>query len=258
MNGPGRPRSTDLAIASGLAILGLFVSVISPATWVRAVALAPLVLAAPGYAIAAALFPPGAIEREDRIVYAAAFSVSASALGGLALQVFLGLDRTTWLVFLVLVTLAAGLVAQMRRETLPIQSTDKPAYRPPAGPLWAVAFLAALAIAGGAISIASGGVREQLSRQRFASLWAVPAGPEPGAAGVKIGVLNHGGPAGYTLEVSSAGAVVESRPLRLDPDELWEARLGPELTAGSDLLLVTLYHRSTPYRSVEVYLGEGL
>jgi hypothetical protein len=256
--GAGRPRSLDLAIACGLAALGLLVSIVSPEGWSQAVALAPLVLAAPGYAITAALFPPGAVDRAELVVYSFVFSVSASALGGLALQVVLGLDRTAWLVLLVLLTLAASTIAQARRDALPIQSARKPAMRLPAGPLWAVAILAALASAGGAIGIGAEGVREQLSRQRFASLWAVPIEADVGSAGVKVGVRNHGGPAAYRLEVRSAGEIVERRRLRLAPDQLWEARLGPEVTADSGSLLVTLYHASTPYRSVELNIGEGL
>jgi hypothetical protein len=245
-------------IACGLAAFGLLVSIVSPGGWPQTVALAPLVLAAPGYAISAALFPPGAAGREELVVYTFVFSISASALGGLALQVFLGLDRTAWLVLLVVLTLAASTVAQARRGALPIQHAFEPAFRGPAGALWAVALLAALAIAGGAIGIGAEGVREQLSRQRFASLWAVPTGADAGSAGVKLGVLNHGGPATYRLEVRGVGEIVERRRLRLAPDQLWEARLDPEVIPNSGPLLVTLYHGLTPYRSVELNIGEGL
>jgi len=249
---PGRPRSLDLAIACGLAALGLLVSIFSPGGWLQAAALAPLALAVPGYAIAAALFPPGAIEREDRLVYSFVFSVSAAALGGLVLQIVLPLDRGAWLGLLVLLTFAAGVVAQWRRATLPIQHASAPPIRPPGGVLWAIAFLTALTIAGGAITIAAGGVREQQSRQRFASLWALPVkAAEGGATRVEVGVWNHGGPAAYRLEVSRDERAIQNLRLRLGPNQRWHIKLGPRISAAGPLLL-TLYHRSAPYRNVEL------
>jgi Protein of unknown function (DUF1616) len=251
VNRRGGAGSRDLAIACGLAGLGLITSIASPADWERAVAMAPLVLAVPGYAIAAALFPPGSIERADRVVYSFALSVSAAALGGLALQVALDLGRTTWLLLLVVLTLAASAVAGSRRSKLPRRAPRRP-VRPPEGVLWAGALLAALAIVGAAIAIAAEGVREQQSKQRFASLWAVPAQSESGADRIEVGVWNHGGPAAYRLEASNGEGTIESLRLRLGPGRRWRARLDPPASAEDGPLLITLYHRATPYRSLEL------
>jgi uncharacterized membrane protein len=221
--------------------------------WLQALLLAPLVLAIPGYAIAAAIFPPGSIERADRIVYSFVFSISVAALGGVVLQVVLRLDRTAWLILLAIVTVAAGLVARWRGGALPIQGfPDRPPVRPPSGALWAVALLSALAIAGGAVSIAVEGVRKQQRGQRFASLWAVPERIGAGAPRVEVGVWNHGGPAAYRLEVRSEERTFANLRLRLEHNQRWQAMLGPEVPARGRAVLVTLYHRSAPYRSVEL------
>jgi uncharacterized protein DUF1616 len=249
---PAPARAWDLVLTGALAALGLVVSLFAPGGWLQAAAPMPLALAVPGYAIAAALFPPGAIERGDRIVYSFALSVSAAALGGLVLQVVFDLSRDTWLGLLLAVTLAASAVAWSRRIAMPIQTTARPPVRPPAGLLWLAAFLAAIAIAGAAIAIAVHGAREQQGKQRFASLWAVPAATSEGARPVIVGVWNHGGPAAYRLDVSSGGRAIQSLRLRLDPDQRWQARLAPGTLARRGSLLLTLYHGSAPYRSVEL------
>ena len=131
-------------------------------SWLQALLL-PFVLFVPGYAIAAALFPPQTIRRSDRVVYSFVFSISAAALGGLALQVFVGLGLGAWLGLLLAITLGAAAIALVRRDSLPIQAAPRPRLRLPARPLWALGFLAALAIAGVSVSIAVQGVREQQS-----------------------------------------------------------------------------------------------
>jgi hypothetical protein len=245
-------RSPDLAIACGAAVAGLLISIADPENWLQAAVLTPLVLVVPGYAIAAALFPPGGIRHLDRIIYTFAFSISASALGGLALQLVLELDRAAWLGLLVVITVAASAVAGARRATLPIQRRDPAAsIRLPTSPAWAIALLA-LAITAGAIAIAIEGVHEQQSRQHFASLWALPGHSEAGATWVETGIWNHGGPANYRLEISGDGQTIYSRQLRLAPHQRWSAKLRPTVPAGTDVLVVALKHRSSTYRELEL------
>lgn len=255
MTGRAPARSRDLAVACALAALGLAIAIVSPGGWLQAATLAPLVLLVPGYALAAALFPPGTLDHEDRVVYSFALSVSSAALGGLTLQVVLGLGRGTWLGLLIGVTLAASAVARARRNALPIQTTPTPPARPPAELLWLLAFLAALAVAGGAIVVAAHGVRQQQSEQRFASLWAVPAKASGGPARVIVGVWNHGGPASYRLKVSVGGKLIQTLRLRLHPNQRWHTTLTPRSTPGARPLRMTLFHGATAYRSVELGIG---
>ena len=206
--------------------------------------LAALALGASGYAICAALFPPGALEEEERWAYSFVFAISAAALGGLLVQLFFDLGRGAWVAIAVATTLGAAAVA-WRRRGWRRPSARKAARRLPAGALWALGFGAAAAIACGAVAIATSGVREQHSRQRFASLWAVPHGER-----VEAGVWNHGGPARYELAVSSAGKPVERLQLHLGPDQHWSALLGPGVSVLSGETTIVLYHGRLAYRSV--------
>ena len=229
-------------------------------SWLQALLL-PFVLFVPGYAIAAALFPPLTIRRSDRVVYSFVFSISAAALGGLALQVVVGLGLGAWLGLLLAITLGAAAIALVRRDALPIQVAPRLRLRLPAGPLWALGFLAALAIAGVSVSIAVQGVRKQQSEQVFASLWAVPAKtskPQAGRpAALTVGVWNHGGPATYRLRLSTPGGVIDNLRVPIGSDERWQRTLSPPVTAATGSLLITLFHRSRPYRTVELNIGEG-
>lgn len=210
--------------------------------------MAPLVLLAPGYAISAALFPRGTIGPADRIVYSFAFSVSAAGIGGLVTQTAFGLDDLAWLLLLAGIGLAAAFVAWARGRTR-VRGDPAPHGLSLPTALGAAAFLAALAIAGVAVGIASHDVHEQRSRQRFASLWALRAG-EPGI--VEAGVWNHGGPATYRLKVDAGGAVAESLRLRLVHNQRWHAVLGHSLSPGAPPLRLTLYRGTRPYRTVEL------
>ena len=137
-----RRRSPDLVVACALAGAAVLVSIVSPGGWLQGVVLVPFVLAAPGMAIAAAVFPSRNVELEDRIVYSFVFSISAAALGGLLVQIALGLGRSAWLCLLVVIVLAASAVAQRRGDGVPIQSVRPPlppACRPAHGgrpPSW--------------------------------------------------------------------------------------------------------------------------
>jgi hypothetical protein len=155
------------------------------------------------------------------------------------------------------VTLAASAVAWRRRVEMPAQTAARLPVRLPAGPLWLVASLTALAVAGGAIAIAVHGVREQQNEQRFASLWAIPAKTSGGPTRILVGVWNHGGPASYRLVVSRGGKPLQTLPLRLRSDRRWHATLAPRFDPGAGSLLITLYHGPTAYRSVELGIGEG-
>ena len=105
-----------------------------------------------------------------------AFSVGVSAVGGLIVQLVIPLDRPVWATLLALVTLAASVMALERRDGMPAD-TEQPTLRiPRIGLVSLLAMLAAVAIGGWAIAIATEGAHGQASEQRFSSLWLVPAG----------------------------------------------------------------------------------
>ncbi|MGC1166117.1 MAG: DUF1616 domain-containing protein [Solirubrobacterales bacterium] len=248
--------SSDLVAIAVLTLLAILLAIASPPAWLQALGLAPLALALPGYTLAAAFFPPGTLPPSDRLVYTFVFSISAAALGMLLLQLVIDLDRASWIVLMVVVTLAGAAVAWRRRQLLPSQAGAESARRPPPGAAWGLSFLVAITVAGIAIAVASDGVRDQQSQQAFASLWAVPSRDPAGNGPVTVGILNHGGPVAYRLEVSVAGKVVQRFPVRLGDRRQWQTTLPPPVDSSTESLRIALLHRSLPYRSVELNIGE--
>ncbi len=100
-------------------------------------------------------------------------------------------------------------------------------------------------------------MRAKQSRQRFASLWALPGKTDTGAPRLETGVWNHGGPARFRLEIDGEGQAIFSRRLQLAPNERWSAKLRPEVPPGTEVVTVTLKRGSRPYRSVELSIGEA-
>jgi hypothetical protein len=242
----GSNRSRDLLAACLIAVVCLPVTIAAPGGWVQAIPLLLLVLAVSGYTLSAALFPPAAIDAAERVVYSFVFALSAAALGGLLIHFAVDLDRWAWFALLAAIALGASGIAQRRRLSMPIQRSTAPAELP-AGILWAICFLAATAIAAGAVAIAVGGVHEQQGRQRFASLWAIPVGDR-----VEAGVWNHGSLARYRLDVSSGGRTLQRVKVRLSPGGRWNRMLSPLVSSATSGLLLTLYRDSIPYRSVDL------
>lgn len=251
----GRSGSTDLLVVVLLTLLAILLAATSPPGWLQAIGLAPLAIALPGYALVAALFPPGTLAPSDRFVHAFVFCISAAALGGLLLQLVVDLDRAAWIAIMATVSLTGSAVAWRRRQALPIQY-EAEMRRPPPGTAWGLAFLLAIAGGAAAILIASDGVHEQQSRHVFTSLWAVPSA-EPGGAGpVRVGVVNHGGPASFELEVSASDEVLQRLPVRLGTRREWRVELPPPVDSGTKSLRIALVHGSVPYRSVELNIEE--
>jgi uncharacterized membrane protein len=255
---PLAPLWRDLAAVVALALVGLLVSLLPVAGWVKAVALLPLVLILPGYALAAALFPPGVIGRDDRLVFTVAFSVGASALGGLLLQVALRLDRPVWAALLFSLTVLACAVALMRRDGTP--GDHQVSSRPPrVGALSVAAILAAAAIAGWGIAIATRGVHRQLDNSQFSLLWVVPQRGGAGTGGeapVSVGISNQEGrDASYLLRVRRDGVTLRDWRIHLVADQQWQRGLAASTISGSGPLLVQLYRGGELYRHAQLRIG---
>jgi hypothetical protein len=256
---PFAPLWRDLGAVVALALLGLLVALLPVAGWVNAVALLPLVLILPGYALAAALLLPGTINRDYRVVLVVAFSVGASALGGVLVQVVFRLDRPVWAALLFSITALASAVALIRRDGLPADH-HLVSFRPPrVGALSATAILAAAAIAGWGIAIATGGAHRQLENSHLSSLWVVPqqGGAATSAdAPVSIGVSNQEGrDASYLLRVKKDGVTLRDWRIHLVPDQQWQAGLAAPTVSGQGPLLVELYRGGELYRHASLWIG---
>lgn len=248
------PRSMDrdLAAAAGLALFGLLVALLPLPAPLSTALFLPLVLFVPGYAVAAALFPPGFVTRDERAALAVAFSVGVWALIGLVLQIFIDLDRGTWLGMLLLITSTGVVIAQMRREALPDAMALREGPYSTINPLAMAAFVAAIAIAALSIAVASGGQERELDRARFSGFWIAPV--EGATAEISVGVQNHENRAiEYRLVVSTKGRTIDDWHITLEDEATWSNRVPADEAEGP--VLASLYRDGHLYRRVKVEFG---
>jgi uncharacterized membrane protein len=208
----------------------------------------------PGYALGAALFPPGYLGRSERIMVALGLSLALSILGGLVLNLSpLGLGETSWLALLGSVTLVASAVGILRRATRPLEEAGEARLSPRlSSRQLAVLGLAAL-LAVTAVGVTAWG--EALEpKASFTQLWLLP--PQlSGGQQVTLGVRNmEQRPMSYRLDLSVNGQVVrEWVPLLLHPGETWEERSTLPESANQQPVEALLYLLEEPdqvYRRV--------
>jgi hypothetical protein len=257
MSKAGRGDSRDLAWVGAASLASLVLIVLPIGGLLKAIALVPLVLFLPGYAIAAAMFGPGAITRGERLVYALSLSVAAAALGGLFWQLLFGLSRSAWAFLLVAITLVATAVAQRRRASQSSRKAERPPrHLPRVGLPTGLAMLAALVLTIVAIDTAAEGLHDQRAESHFSSLWIAPQ--EPGEGSVEIGVWNHQGSVyTYQLSVDREGITLWQWEGRLGSYRRKQVTLAPAEIPGSGPLVVSLYKSGVLYRRVELQTGGG-
>jgi uncharacterized membrane protein len=251
--------SLDLVAAIALALAALAAALIPLEAWIRVALTAPLVLAACGYAILAALLPEEELPAGERLVYAVALSLAATTIGGVVVQLVFDLDRAAWAVLLALVTIAAALVALRRRRGGPRREQANAAERrlgprlPLPGPLSVLAVAAAVAIAVAAVAISSAGAKRERDGYEFTALWAQPAERAAGAgAAVAIGVDNHqGATARYRLVVRQGPTAIVRRKLVLPDGGRFRLRVpAPAPISSADPLAVSLHRNGEVFRRV--------
>ena len=125
-------KQNDLfvAIALSLIMLGSAVYSFYPPVLLALLALL-FVLALPGYAITAAIFPWKILTGLERLLFTVGLSLTATILCGLVLNLTpWGLQTTSWTVLLSIVTLVASLAAMQRRriERAKIPDPEKPHF----------------------------------------------------------------------------------------------------------------------------------
>jgi uncharacterized membrane protein len=252
-------RRKDLEAIVTLVLGALLVSLLPLADWAKTALLLPVVLVAPGYAIGAALFRPGELPREYRVVLSVALSISAFALGGLLVQLVLPLNRLVLACLLALITIGASRVAFHRRQTAPLNWAEPPPLRlATVNPMAVVAVAGAIAVAVWAIETATRGAHDQLDESHFTSVWIVPPTQAGTPGAMRIGVSNQEGRASaYRLQVSRGADVLQRWRFQLDADQQWQATLAASLSASSDgrPLIGRLYRDGTVERSVILEIG---
>jgi uncharacterized membrane protein len=247
----------DLVLVVTLACMAFVAALLSPPVWLRAPLLVPLVLALPGYALAANLFPPRTVSPAERGVYTVGLSIAVAVAGGVLIQLVIGLDRYVWVVFLAAVTIAASLRGLRgedgRRAALPL------AGMPRSLPVAVVVFLAAAVIAAVAIASAGTGLRDAQAKVRFTDFWMLPGDEGAAAETVTVGLRSHEGrPTRYRLVLSRGGLRLAGEVLRLHAGEQMERTFAvtEAREAPRDLPVVaTLRRDGLPYRSLDLRLS---
>lgn len=251
----------DLAVVIALALLGLLVALLPAAAWLRAAVLLPLLFVLPGYALAAALFPPRTIDLADRIVYVVALSFAATVLGSILVQLVTELDRVSWTLMLVTVTVLASGAGLARRE-------ERPARHPAGAPRlpvtdWLTAatlpvltLLVAVAIAAAAIGLARQGVEDHGSGAHFTSLSVIPRQYAGKVVSLAIAVHNReGSDSGYLVRLSRSGLPDRNFPIRVPRRSRWRTVVRVGSLSGHGPVGVSLYRDGSLYRRAQIEVG---
>jgi hypothetical protein len=240
-------QGRDLAIVIGLALLGLLVALFPAPTWFRAAVLLPLVLALPGYALAACLFPPRSIDPADRVVYVVALSLAVTALGSIVTQLVTGLDRVSWTLMLVTVTTVAGAAGLARRGP---QRARRPARKrrlPGAESPLAAAISTLMLVA--AAAIARQGAESHGSAARFTSLSVIPRQYGGKIVSLAIAVQNREGTdSRYLLRLSHSGFPTRDLSLIVPRRARWRTVVRVRPLPGRGPVDVSLYKDGRLYR----------
>ncbi len=195
-------------------------------------------------AVAALAFAPGTVSPAERGVYAVALSIAVAAVGGLVLQLAIGLDRASWAILLAAVTALAALRG-LRAPRRPVPTPRLPW----ALPLVVVAFAAAGLISAQAIVSAQSGLLDSRARTGFTDFWLAP-GSGRGEA-FSVGLRSHESRASrYALRLSRAGRQLARREVVLGPgrQRVWEF----SLPAGRGRVVASV--RQDGQRSRRLYL----
>jgi uncharacterized membrane protein len=243
--------SRDLQATVVVALMGLILAFLGGDGWLKAVLLLPMVLVLPGYALTAAFFPPGSIPAAERAVYTVMLSIAVTGVGGMLVEVFVGLEPRSWAALLFLATLSASWLAQRRRRHGASEPASTQIEVGRLNPLSLLLLAAAVGLAAVSLSTAIGDAREGRDDAHFVGLWALPhKSPGTGGAGaVSIGVLNHEGrPVSFRLRVTREGNTLVNRPLRLGRGREWSMLLRVSPAPAPSPLLVTLLRGGAVYR----------
>ena len=242
----------DLTVVVLLGLAGLAVAFVGEVVWFRSLVLLPLILILPGYATAAVLFPAGTIGVAERSLYTLTLSIAIAGIGGLLLQLFIGLDRTSWGVLLAAVTVviaSAGLILGGER---PAPQVSLPSMLP----LVAAAFLLAGAIAALAIVSARHGLAEGQARIAFTDFWLVPTGPAGASSQVEtlsVGLSSHERYTyRYKLRISRGASVIVHRKIELRPGHRWLGHLTVTAPPGGTPIVARLFREGELYRQLRV------
>jgi uncharacterized membrane protein len=260
-------RQLDLLAVVALAGLDLAFSL--PAAFfgdgvLRPVVGLPMVVAVPGYAIAAAVWPRTGLRPAERFTLSLGISLALAAVGGLVLYwTAAGLRPVPWALLLGVPTLVAAATAWVRRARLaPPAEAPRAARRPLAVPV-AVMLGAAAVLTMGAVGIAVAGASQQ--REAFSELWMVPdstSAPDSTSDQLTVGLRSMElQPTHFRVQVRAGDTVAFDAPdIVLANGQTWQTSLTVASNQSASASIEAVVYRAdapdTPYRRVQVRLPQ--
>lgn len=221
----------------------------------------PFVLVLPGYALTAAVLPPDALARAERLALSVGLSVALTIASGIALNLVPGgIRENSWALLLGGITLAASVVGLARAAGIPLATFRTWRTHLSIPQAFMCAGAAAMIVAAIIFSSASASGSQP---SQMTQLWALPANSNQSADQhtIRVGVANlQTGSQTYRLDVLVAGAVVEEwQSLNLTSQQRWEASVALPLTGTPSVqqVEVDLYRADAPaqiYRHVSLWL----
>lgn len=249
-------NSPDLILIALWTAVAVFVGLIGVEnTLIRLIFALPLVFFFPGYSVVSALYSRRRLSDTARFLFAGALSIALTALGGLALHaVGIRLAPASWLLFLSLITLAAAVVASVRRGR-----RDASVH---AGIGLGFSQFLLLGLAVVLFGLAFGVAREGALQQdipHFTQLWILPSEQETQTT-VELGIRNEESrKVTYRLVASRGDELLGVwEPIELAAGEEWLTSITvPQTFISAEPIVANLYRLDEPdvvYRSVSLRL----
>jgi hypothetical protein len=228
--------------------------VLVPVTVVRVILAVPFCLLLPGYLIRAAVFAQAQLEPGPRLMLVPALSLIALVLSSLLLNEFPGgLQKGTWVGWLLFLDIAMALVADRRRRAqggAPMQGLHRQ-IRLRRVDATVIGLAAVVAIGAYVAS------RLPLSAKNVVGYESLSVLPNATDTGVTVSAKSgREHTYGYVLDVSVGTRRVLSRSLRLAPgaDYALKVGLGPATTARQVSASLKIVGASSPTRQVNLSL----
>jgi hypothetical protein len=253
-------RRTDLAVtvAVTLVAVGVLLTPVGGAL-PRAVLAGLLVLFLPGYALAAAIYPPRTLSAADRAAMVIAFGIATTVLMGIGLDLTpFGIVSRGYVGGLGAVALVSSVAAWARTGSAPAsRQSARIRFRGRQVLLLALAVL----VAAGAVTMSRRDAETRSQQTAFTGLWMVQASDSSSRVRIRVGVNSHEkAVTRFRLKVVQGGRVVHTwNSIELPPGGSWSADFGAGRRA--EVVRADLYRigfgNSAPYRTVHVWPGGG-
>lgn len=270
MSGDARVAYRDLQVVAALALAALVAVLLTPAhNPLRVVLGLLLVLALPGYPVAATMRPPvrsWGHRPFEQLLLACGLSLAITALSGLLLNLTpLGISPSSMAGMLALVTEVGCAIAAWRRAPAPAgakaSSTAGPAPSSPSpSPAWrrhAVLLGLAGLVTAGALVVASLGETHK-PEAGFTQLWMLRSSDDAGQ--VVVGVKSQESTSTrFRVQVLVGGRQVHQWRVRLEPGAQWGTTVAVPPDTKAQVLLYRVGGRSpaTPYRRAFLTSDDG-